>query len=135
MAVLIEALNVVVPREVLRLRYPGGEEAFYRACPNETVCVDSHLVRVGFMHSDDLGLFCDHLESVHLKPLDNHNRFLDLAVVDQMTGPTRPCTASQLVTWMDSASRGSEEPNRGGERAEKLDGGAVPNFETGSSRG
>lgn len=72
MAVLIDALNVLVLRDVLRLRYPGGEEAFLRSCPNDTLCADEHLARVGFMRPSDVARFCDHLESVHLKPLDNY---------------------------------------------------------------
>jgi hypothetical protein len=113
MAVLIEALNVVVLRDVLRLRYPGGEDAFFRACPNDTLCVDDYLARVGFMHPDDVGQFCDQLEAVHFKPMDNYDRFLDLAVVDQMTGPTRHCPwldAARHVDGFSFAWKGGTEP-------------------------
>jgi hypothetical protein len=49
MAVLVEAISVIVRRARLEAIYPGGWEGFVRDCPNRTLCADANLVRVGFM--------------------------------------------------------------------------------------
>jgi hypothetical protein len=58
MAVLVEALSVVVRRSAIEERYPGGLEA-YRAIFPHTFCMDDHLTRVGFMRQRDVQLFCE----------------------------------------------------------------------------
>ena len=90
MAVLAEFLNVIVPVRVLEERYPGGIEGYAAAAPGSTFCRDGVLTRVGFMSPQHVGEWVDHLEAQGLVPVEN-DRFVDLAVVDQLQGPTLPC--------------------------------------------
>ena len=91
MAVLIEALSVVVPVSVLEEKYPGGLEAYERDCPNQTFCCDGKLTRVGFMTPDDVGAFVMGLQQKGLEPFGD-NCWNDVAVVDQRTHSTTvPC--------------------------------------------
>jgi hypothetical protein len=91
MAVLIEAISVVVPVDVLEEQYPGGCAAFEAYCPNSTFCCDGHLARVGFMTPADTGAFIGELERKGLTPMDS-GRWRDLAVVDQHSkSATAPC--------------------------------------------
>ena len=62
MSVLIEEISIVVRIEAIIEKYAGGWEAFLDACPNETLCHDHELVRVGFTLPDDASAFCDELE-------------------------------------------------------------------------
>lgn len=89
MAVLIEALNVVVRRALLEQRFPGGIIGFQDIVPNKTFCADEHLVRVGFMDPASVGDFVATLERYGFELFDG-SRFTDMAVVDQLRGPTAP---------------------------------------------
>jgi len=51
MPVLIEYINVIVPRTVLEEKYSGGFRAYRLRCPNQTFCSDDYLTRIGFMGS------------------------------------------------------------------------------------
>ncbi len=53
MAVLVEALSIVVKLSSIELKYEGGWEAFKDAVPNTTLCWDDELTRVGFMVPSD----------------------------------------------------------------------------------
>jgi len=94
MAVLIEALSVVVRVKTIEEKYPGGMIYYERDRPNATYCCDGLLTLVGFMTPDHVGGFIETLEShgfMVFDPYAEEEEFLDLAVVDQFTGPTRPC--------------------------------------------
>jgi hypothetical protein len=54
MAVLIEAISVFVRVDAIRERYSGGWEAFREAVPNQTLCCDDELARIGFMNPADV---------------------------------------------------------------------------------
>ena len=54
MAVLVEAISVIVRAAAIHQKYPGGWEAFKRIIPNQTLCADNELVRIGFMTPDDV---------------------------------------------------------------------------------
>jgi hypothetical protein len=96
MAVLIEALTLVVRTRDLDIRYPGGSYAFLNACltlprPPRFICsADPHLVNLSYYDAE-------HLESSVALLYDNgftdveENRFVDMAYVDQHHGPTMPC--------------------------------------------
>lgn len=91
MAVLIEAISVVVKMSALCERYPGGWEAFRDNSPNQTLCADGQLARVGFMTPDDVEAFIEELESdglVYL--LDGDSQ--DIVVADQQRGFDAPCS-------------------------------------------
>jgi len=90
MAVLVEAISVVVRRDAIASKYPGGWDAFVDDVPNATLCFDGEVARVGFMAPPDVKAFLKHLERKGLQILDN-GKFIDIAVVDQQTGFTREC--------------------------------------------
>ena len=54
MAVLIEAISVVVRADELLKKFPGGWDAFKSIVPNQTLCADNEIVRVGFMSPQDV---------------------------------------------------------------------------------
>ena len=90
MAVLVEATSVIVRIDILEEKYPGGFEDYKRDCPNSTFCADEYLTRVGFMNPRDVKIFVDQLEEYGLLP-DDGEKFVDLAVADQLNGPNAPC--------------------------------------------
>ncbi len=90
MAVLVEALSVVVRRDAIDQKFPGGWDAFANAVPNGTLCADAELARVGFMTPGDVEAFVKSLESAGLRFLAN-GCAVDIAVVDQLRGPTTRC--------------------------------------------
>jgi hypothetical protein len=92
MAVLVEALSVVVRRTVIEGRYPGGLKA-YRAVFPRTFCMDDHLTRVGFLQQRDVQLFCEReLSKARLASSTGHRLAFDVvsgsvAIVEQRQGP------------------------------------------------
>jgi hypothetical protein len=90
MSVLVEAISVIVRRSSVESRYPGGNAQYERDCPNRTFCADEHLTRVGFMAPLDVKSFVEQLGKlgfVHVRD----GKAIDIAVVDQMHGPTAEC--------------------------------------------
>lgn len=96
MAVLVEAISVVVRRDAIDDRYSGGWREFLNCIPNCTFCADEELARVGFMSPSDVESFVKHLESCGLTFLRN-GLCVDIAIVDQRLGPTMP------VEWLEFA--------------------------------
>jgi hypothetical protein len=95
MAVLVEATSVIARREKLEAAYPGGWAGFVADCPNRTLCADRHLARIGFMSPADVEAFVHRLEAVGMAFLRD-GATVDIAVVDQMRGPTR---RSDWLDW------------------------------------
>lgn len=62
MAVLVEAISVIVRRDAINQRFAGGWEAFVECVPNATLCYDADLARVGFMARADAQAFIHRLE-------------------------------------------------------------------------
>lgn len=60
------------------------------AAPNQTLCADDHLVRVGFMQSADVEAFVNTLGAHGIHYLSD-DTVVDLVVVDQQRGPMVPC--------------------------------------------
>jgi hypothetical protein len=89
MAVLVEAISVIVRRDAITSRFPGGWSAFVDIVPNETLCADGELARIGFMSPGDVESFIRRLERWGLVFLQDGNA-QDISVVDQMRGPTMP---------------------------------------------
>ena len=90
MAILIEAISVVIRRSAIDSKYPGGWKAFVNDCPNQTLCADSALARVGFMSPVDVKSFIKHLENSGFIYLQD-NTALDMVVADQQHGLAAPC--------------------------------------------
>lgn len=89
MAVLVEAISVIVRRSAIAERFKGGWSAFQRAIPNAASCYDDDLVRVGFMSPADVEAFMSMLEAGGLL-FRRDGVAVDIAVVDQLRGPTVP---------------------------------------------
>ena len=90
MAVLIEAISVVVRSEPLLDRFGNDWERFKNEVPNQTLCADGEIVRVGFMVPIDAQRFVEGLERHGLQYL-REGRSVDLVVVDQIRGPMVDC--------------------------------------------
>jgi len=86
-AVLVEALSVIVRNATLEALYPGGVSGYAADCPNWTFCSDGVLTRVGFMAPDDVAAFVERLEACGLKVL-RAGAATEMAVVDQLQGRT-----------------------------------------------
>jgi hypothetical protein len=90
MAVLVEAISVVVRRDAIDRAFDGGWRAFVSRVPNATLCTDNQLARVGFMDPNAVQKFVDGLQAAGLVFLRS-DLCIDIAVVDQQRGPTMPC--------------------------------------------
>lgn len=91
MAVLIEAISVVIRADSLLRKFPGGWDGFKSHLSNETMCADNEIVRVGFMSLQDTESFVKlltHSGITHLQ--DGHA--IDLAVADQIHGLASHCS-------------------------------------------
>lgn len=90
MAVLVEAMSVIIRREAILEKFAGGWPAFVARVPNQTLCFDAWLVRVGFMFEADLQEFCRLLEWKGLEyEVDGVVR--DFVVATQQGGFGDPC--------------------------------------------
>src|SRR5215467_646371 len=90
MAVLVEAISVVVRRDAIDRAFDGGWRAFVSSVPNATLCTDDQIARVGFMDPKAVENFVKGLEAAGLVFLRS-GRCVDIAVIDQQRGPTMPC--------------------------------------------
>ena len=90
MAILVEAISVVIKRSAIDQHFPGGWDAFVEDCPNQTLCADSGLARVGFMSPVDVESYVKHLEKVGFVYL-KASEAIDLVVVDQQRGLSANC--------------------------------------------
>ncbi len=96
MAVLVEAISVIVRRDAVNARFSGGWREFLVIVPNSTLCSDEDLARVGFMSPPDVDEFVRRLEMGGLISLRD-GQAVDIAVVDQMRGSTMP------ASWLEFA--------------------------------
>lgn len=94
MAVLIEGISVVVRWDAIDRSFSGGRSAFLATLPNKTYCGDDDLARVGFMAPAHVQAYVRFLESNGLTFVAER-RAVDLAVVDQVRGPT------SRVGWLE----------------------------------
>lgn len=90
MAVLVEGLSVIIRKDAIKRSFRGGWRAFKRTIPNQTFCADEGLVCVGFMTPYDVQTYIDIMRNHGLRFLDQGSP-VDIAVVDQLTGPTTKC--------------------------------------------
>ncbi len=87
MAVLVEAISVIVRRDAIDRKFASGWTEFLDMVPNQTLCYDSELARVGFMSPADVQSFISRLELGGLI-FARDGSALDMAVVDQLHGVT-----------------------------------------------
>lgn len=106
MAVLIEAISVVVRLETIADKYPGGVEQYVSDCPNNTLCMDKDITSVRFMTSGDANNFINGLVRDGLRCVTD-GEYDEIAVVDQFDGFCMPCD------WLDfTNSAGSKNIKR-----------------------
>lgn len=91
MAVLIEAISVVVRADSIWNKFPGGWDEFKTIVPNQTLCADNEIARIGFMTPQDVESFVKKLQSQGLEFLRGAAA-IDIAVADQMRGLTSKCS-------------------------------------------
>lgn len=90
MAVLAEALSVIIKDSSLKTKFIGGPKEFYKTIPNNTYCSDGQIHRVGFMRPKDTENYIRNLERNGLIFIFRDN-CIDVAVVDMLKGPTLNC--------------------------------------------
>lgn len=118
MTVLIEGISVVVRASALE-RFPGDWTAFKATVPNQTLCADSELIRVGFMHPADVEAYVSELEQLRLRYIvDGAAR--DIVVVDQLRGFAVPCDWAEVGHVGISAGRQVTACRLKGSKVEQL---------------
>jgi hypothetical protein len=118
MSVVVEAVNLVVPRSALELRYPGGVEGFFAelarpSSEHRDVCADEHLVSVSFYAIDAADRAAAALVLAGMRDIED-NQFQDFAIVDQNYGPTVECPwlawehneSGFTCAWLANTERG-----------------------------
>jgi hypothetical protein len=90
MAVLVEAISAIIRRKAINDKFVNGWEGFQGIVPNNTLCFDDDIARVGFMSPQDIQGFVHQLQERGLTFL-KENKAIDIAVVDQQCGPTTEC--------------------------------------------
>tara|TARA_B100000787_G_C16049626_1_gene230649 strand:- start:83 stop:553 length:471 start_codon:yes stop_codon:yes gene_type:complete len=90
MAVLCEALSVVIRTGSVKEKFDGGFSEFLDKIPNDTYCSDGELERIGFLSPAEIGKFIAVLETSGLT-FQANNESVDICVVDMLTGPTTKC--------------------------------------------
>ena len=90
MPVLVEAINVIVRNETIEEKYPGGMGSYWVDSPNESMCSDDYVTRVGFLELGTFREFTDRLMELGFRFVEN-DEMIDIAVFDQEEGMLRPC--------------------------------------------
>lgn len=90
MAVLTEALSVIIKDSSIKNKFIGGTREFFKTIPNNTYCSDGQIHRLGFMRPRDTEDYIFNLERNGLIFTLGDN-CVDLAVVDMLKGPTMSC--------------------------------------------
>jgi hypothetical protein len=90
MAVLVEAISVIVRRDSIEKHFIGGWPAFLKTIPNATSCYEDKLVRVGFMEPGSVQGYIEVLEQSGLVFMED-DKAVDIVVCDQLQGPTIAC--------------------------------------------
>jgi hypothetical protein len=73
MAIEVKCFTVVVRKDTLEAKYPGGVAQYAAACPNRTFQQDKYLTGVSFMGPDEVKYFVESLKAhglVHIEPAD-----------------------------------------------------------------
>ena len=92
MAVLCEAISIVIKEESISNKFVDGMAGFIRTIPNATFCSDGKLTRVGFMSPEEVEQYIKLLIANGLNfNLIEADITDDIAVIDQQRGPTRVC--------------------------------------------
>ncbi|WP_225071372.1 hypothetical protein [Desulfuromonas sp. CSMB_57] len=122
MPVLVEAISIIVRMDAINMKYSGGWLGFMRGVPNQTLCFDDDLARIGFMASNEAEAYIRTLVQGGLTFM-HEEQAIDIAVIDQIRGPLVPvkwldfarvplATPEQKVTacWLHHAPKGTVAP-------------------------
>lgn len=119
MSVLIEAICLVVPRQVLDVSFPGGTDAFLEECAaNESVryaIADAHLVAVSTFDPQSLDGLVERMADLGMVGGDRDDNASEFVFVDMQTGPAIPCEWLSLThhrhgfTFAEMANRPTSE--------------------------
>ena len=100
MPVLVEANSVIVRRDAIDARLPGGWEEFLGLAPAATLCTDGEIVRVGFDEVADMVDFLRLLVAHGLRygagPAED-----DIATFGLTIGPDGPKTTRSPGDWIE----------------------------------
>ena len=92
MAVLCEAISVIIKRKSIDEFFHGGWDKFLLSIQNPTFCTDGELIRIGFMSPDEVKHYVDWLIEEGLQwNFEDDRKQNDIAIVDQQRGLTMPC--------------------------------------------
>lgn len=89
MAALIEAISIVIKIKALEAIFGGRRQDFMALIPNQTLCMDGDIARIGFMTPIGTENFIRVLVNEGLQYL-HENVSQDLVVVDQQAGLMAP---------------------------------------------
>ncbi|MCZ2149591.1 MAG: tetratricopeptide repeat protein [Bryobacterales bacterium] len=112
MAIVVLTRAVIVPVEVLKRKWPGGEASYRAAAPNKTYRCDGHLAAVEFMTPGDVECWIEQT----LKPaglrFPEMGAERDVVVADSYEGLTTPCNwldFRRLNHWSEARLKGAPE--------------------------
>jgi hypothetical protein len=100
MAVIVEGISVIIKASAIIDKYPGGWESFKARVPNNTLCADGELIRIGFMAPNDVKAIIDDLMPHGIIYLQD-KKSQDLVVVDQIRGFAAKCEWAEFgkIDW------------------------------------
>ena len=100
MAVLVEGISVIIKKEAIIARYPGGWDELKDNPPNKTLCADNELVRIGFMTPDDAHAYVESLAQYGILHRED-GKAVDIVVADQKRGFTSQCDWAEFgnIDW------------------------------------
>jgi hypothetical protein len=100
MAVLAEAISVIVRADSIEAKFPGGWDSFMGWVENRTLCADHEIARVGFMSPADTKGCLDQLIENGLIYLAD-GEAVDIVVSDQQRGFAVPCGWAEFgrISW------------------------------------
>ena len=98
MAVLIEAISVIIKVESILSIFNNNIDKFESMIPNNTVCSDNELYRIGFMATSDAFNFVKNLENVGFVHLEN-NLSQDIVLICQKNGFYSECEWAECYNY------------------------------------
>ncbi len=98
MALLIDAYAVIISKDTVEAKYPGGLGGYLNDSPNETFRTDDYLTRVSFMRFEDAEAYIARLAARGLTP-SRKGAAEDAALVSRQEGLSSPCRWLELGSY------------------------------------
>jgi hypothetical protein len=112
MAVSVAFYSVVIRKSTIEARFPGGLKHYSAACPNDSLCIDDNIVRVGFMAFNDANIFIHWLQSIGFV-VSGEVGISEVAIIRQDKGHLVPCNWLELgridghpIAWLAGSEPG-----------------------------